>query len=86
MAVVLDKALCSFGASNKGQVLKNEELGSMFFPATIQRKGLATQMMLLAGLWSVYFPWDHQALLEFPPSELVWCAIQLTYDIDCTYT
>jgi hypothetical protein len=72
LAVVFDKALCSFGASIKGQVLKNEELGSMFLPATIQRKGLATQMMLLAGWWSVYFPWDHQALLEFPPSELVW--------------
>ena len=62
-----DKALCSFGASKKGQVLLNEELGSMFLPATIQRKGLATQMMMLAGWWSVYFPWDHQALLEFPP-------------------
>jgi hypothetical protein len=67
LAVVFDKALCSFGASITGQELKNEELGSMFLPATIQRKGLATQMMLLAGWWSVYFPWDHQALLEFPP-------------------
>ncbi len=49
LAVVFDKALCSFGASVKGQVLKNEELGNMFLPATVQRKGLATQMMLLAG-------------------------------------
>jgi hypothetical protein len=29
-------------------------------------------MMLLEGWWSVYFPWDHQALLKFHPSELVW--------------
>ena len=30
----------------------------MFIPATIQRKGLSTQMMMLAGWWSVFFPWE----------------------------
>jgi hypothetical protein len=71
LAITFDKALCSFGASKQGQVLSNEELGSMFLPATIQRRGLATQMMVLAGWWSVYFPWDLRALLEFPPRS--WC-------------
>lgn len=44
----------------------------MFFPATLRRKPLQGQMMELAGWWSVYFPWDHQALLRYSPAELVW--------------
>ena len=39
VAVMYDKAMCSFGASKKGQVLLNEELGSMFLPATIRYSG-----------------------------------------------
>jgi hypothetical protein len=32
LAVIYVKVLCSFGASKQGQVLKNEDLGNMFFP------------------------------------------------------
>jgi hypothetical protein len=68
LAVVYDQAMCSFGHRRQGLVLRNETLHSMFQPSSL-RQGLAPQMLELAGWWSVYFPWDHKALLRYQPAE-----------------
>ena len=71
LTVVYDQALCGFGHRKQGLVFRNEALHSMFQPNSL-RQGLAPQMLELAGWWSVYFPWDHKALLRYQPAELAW--------------
>ena len=76
LAVMFDKALCGFGTGRQGLGLQNKDLEDLFLPAGRVRTDRSAQMVALADWWSVYFPWDIEAFLQYSPVELVWFLVK----------
>ena len=64
-----DQAFCGFGHRSQGLVLRNET--TLDVPTSIAETGRGNPNAGI-GWWSVYFPWDHKALLRYRPAELTW--------------
>ena len=68
----LDIALFDFGEKLVGRTLSASDIHSLFGRGIILDEGLLARYLVLVGWWTVFFPWDWEAAIHFPPVDLLW--------------
>jgi len=68
----MDIALFDCGEEHVGRTLSASDVHVLFGRGIIMEEGVDARCLVLIGWWMVFFPWDWEAVLHFPPVELMW--------------
>jgi hypothetical protein len=60
----LDIALFDFGERHVGRMLSASDIHVLFGRGIIMDEGLDARYLVLIGWWTVFFPWDWEAVLQ----------------------
>ena len=68
----MDIALFDFGEKHVGRTLSASDIHVLFGRGIIMEEGVEARYLVLIGWWTVFFPWDWEAVLHFAPVDLLW--------------